>query len=69
MSYQEFKAKFIETLPATGYDNDFEEIITDAYIRQIENAWESAELRADKNYADLLAAQEEIKRLKGELDD
>ena len=56
----DFKAKFIGTLAATGYDGDQEAIIIDAYVAVIENAWESAELRADRNYADLVEVQEEL---------
>ena len=52
MSYQDFKSKFIGTIAATGYDGDQESVLIDAYVKQIENAWESAELRADKNYSD-----------------
>ena len=58
--YEDFKAKFIGTLAATGYDGDQEAVIIDAYVAVIENAWESAELRADRNYADLVKAQEEL---------
>ena len=61
--YEDFKAKFIGTLAATGYDGDQEAVIIDAYVAVIENAWESAELRADRNYADLLEAQEKLEAL------
>jgi len=58
--YEDFKAKFIGTLAATGYDGDQEAVIIGAYVAVIENSWESAELRADRNYADLVEVQEKL---------
>ena len=64
--YKRFKESVIETWGSEGYE---ESVIINSYMKAIEKALESAEMRADQNYSDLLAAQEEIARLKGELDD
>lgn len=52
--YEHFRAQYCASLPATGYDGDFESVIIKMYIWHLESALERAEERADQNYLDTI---------------